>query len=188
MTAQMKQPYTQVKSRYEILRQMAREVVHEDLASVMPNKYGAAILKSNISLDGLTFQCLKELRKWEKNGLRRVAWDWDTVQKKYRTHPKRFELSIWHKELFLCSASIGKPTWSGGKLRLDYLESAPQGTPLDGLITDITIAAGVAYARAIGATQLRIMNPVNDKVKAHYLSKPSFSYDQKSNFCYRDLT
>lgn len=107
--------------------------------------------------------------------------------KKYRTHPKRFELSIWHKDFHLCSASIGRPTWGGGKLRLDYLESAPQGTPLDGLITDITIAVSAAYARTIGATQLRIMNPINDKVRSHYLSKPSFAYDKKGNFCYRDL-
>lgn len=70
---------------------------------------------------------------------------------------------------------------------MDYLESAPQGTPLDGLITDITIAVSAAYARTIGATQLRIMNPINDKVRSHYLSKPSFAYDKKGNFCYRDL-
>ena len=187
MTAQMKQPYTQVKSRYEILRQMAREVVHEDLASVMPNKYGAAILKSNISLDGLTFQCLKELRKWEKNGLRRVTWDWDTVQKKYRAHPKRFELSIWHKELFLCSASIGKPTWSGSMLRLDFIEANPNGSPLTALITDINLLCYRVYAKTIGANQLRIMHPVNEKVRDHYLSKKGFSYNEKGNFCFQDL-
>ncbi|VAW89804.1 hypothetical protein MNBD_GAMMA18-2343 [hydrothermal vent metagenome] len=63
----------------------------------------------------------------------------------------------------------------------------PQGTPLDGLITDIVITAGVAYARLIGATQLRIMKPINEQVKSYYLSKPGFSYDTRGNFCYRDL-
>ncbi len=122
-----------------------------------------------------------------KSGVRRVAWDWKTVQQKYRAHPKRFELSIWHMDLFLCAAAIGKPTFGGGRLRLDYLESAPMISPLSGLITDITIAAGVAYAGLIGATQLRITNPVNDDVKKHYLSKPGFAYSQQGNFCYRDL-
>lgn len=81
MAAQEKQTYTQVKDRYETLRQVAREVVHDGLGPVMPNKRGAAILKNDISLDGLTFQCQNELRKWENTGLRRVVWDWDVVQK-----------------------------------------------------------------------------------------------------------
>ena len=63
MTEQLKPTYTQVKSRYETLRQVAREAAHEALAPVMVNKRGAAILKSEISLDGLTFQCLKELKR-----------------------------------------------------------------------------------------------------------------------------
>jgi len=40
-----------------------------------------AILKSTISLDSFTFDCQKALRKWEKTGLRHVAWDWDEIQK-----------------------------------------------------------------------------------------------------------
>ncbi len=187
MTSQEKPTYRQVQSRYETLRQVARKIAFENLSPVMPNKQGMAILKSTITLDGVTLDCQRELRKWGKSGLRRVAWDWDEVLKKYRTHPKRFELSVWHKELYLCSASVGRPTWGGGKLRLDYLEPAPQGTPLDGLITDISISAGAAYARAIGAVQLRIMNPVNDRVKNHYLSKLDFSYNSRENFCFMNL-
>jgi len=188
MTAQTKPTYTQVKSRYEILRQVAREVAHEGLTPVLPNKRGAAILKSEISFDGFTSDCQKELQKWEKKGSRRVAWDWSAVQKKYRTHPKRFELSIWYRSWHLCGASIGIPTSSGGKLRLDFIEANPISSPLSGLIVDIVIAAGIAYAKAIGASQLRIMEPVNDDVKNLYLSKIGFFYNQKGNFCYRDLT
>jgi len=68
MTTQRKPIYIQVKSRYEDLRQVAREITHERLASVIPNKRGTAVLKSDISLDGLTLNCQKELRKWEKSG------------------------------------------------------------------------------------------------------------------------
>lgn len=187
MASKQQLHYSQVQSRYEALRNTAREVAHEGFPEVMSNKRGAAILKSHISLEGLTISCQRELRKWENSGSRRVAWDWELVLKSYRVHPKRFELSIWFKG-GLCGASVGRPTASGGKLRLDFLEAAPQGSPLDGLVTDITIATGVAYARAIGAAQLRIMNPVNDDVKNHYLGKPGFAYDQKGHFCYRDLT
>lgn len=187
MSAQPKPTYTQVKGRYEKLREIALKIAHDDFDAVMSNKRGKAILRDEIKLDVFTFKSQHELRRWEKTGLRRVAWDWDAVQKKYRTHPKRFELSIWHRNLTLCGASIGRPTWGGGKLRLDYLESAPMGTDLDGLVTDITIAAGAAYAKAIGATQLRIMNPVNDAVKAHYLSKPDFQYNSRDDFCFMDV-
>lgn len=72
-------------------------------------------------------------------------------------------------------------------MRLDYVEASPLGTPLDGLVTDISVAVAVIYARSIGAAQLRIMSPVNEKVRDHYLSKPGFSYDEKGNFCYRNL-
>ncbi len=108
--------------------------------------------------------------------------------KKYRTHPKRFELAIWHRKLFLAGAAIGRPTWGNGKLRLDFIESSPMGTPIDGLITEISIATSEVYADVIGATQIRIMNPINETVKKYYLSKAGFLYNQKDDFCYRDLT
>lgn len=187
MVAQKKPTYTEVKSLYENLRDKFRDVAHEEFPSVMLNRNKDAILKSDISLDGITLKCLKELRKWEETGLRQVSWDWDKVIKKYRTHPKRFELSIWYRKQVLCGATIGAPTWSEGKLRLDFIEANPISSPLNGLIVDIVIATGVVYADAIGATQLRIMKPVNDDVKELYLSKPGFSYNQEGHFCYRDL-
>ena len=187
MAVKQKRSYTEVKDYYEILRDEARIATHEELPVSLPNKKGGLIPRNLISLDGFTFDCQNQLRRWEVSGTRRVAWDWRMVQKKYRSHPKRFELSIWHMNLFLCGVAIGKPTCSGNKLRLDYIEATPMGTPLDSLITDIAITAGVIYSRAIGATQLRIMKPTNDAVKKHYLSKPGFAYDKRGNFCYRDL-
>lgn len=187
MIAQQKPSYTQVKNHYDTLRETARGIAYEQLPSTLLNKQGALILKNTITLDGLTFNCQKELRKWEKTSLRRVTWDWSMVLKKYCSHPKRFELSIWHKNLFLCGATIGKPTWSGSKLRLDFIEASPIRSPLSGLIVDLTIIAGAAYAETIGATQLRIMHPVNDNVKNLYLSKQGFAYNRCEDFCYRNL-
>ena len=121
------------------------------------------------------------------SGLRRVAWDWDKVLKTYRPKPKRFELSIWHEKHWLCSASIGKPTVKGSKLRLDLIESNPNGSSIDGLVIDINLICYKAYAKVIGATELRIMNPVNEIVRDYYLSKKGFSYSQKENFCFRNV-
>lgn len=188
MNTQPKPAFTPVTNKFESLREVARNATSESLAPVMSNKYGEAVLTSEVSLQGFNVNSQKELRRWENTGVRRVAWDWETVQYKYRTHPKRFELTIWHRDLTLCGASIGRPTFSGGKLRLDYLESSPLGTKLDGLITDITIATYAVYARAIGAIQLRIMNPVNMDVRDHYLSKPGFSYNRNGDYCFRNLT
>ena len=187
MSAQSKPTYTQVKSKFAQMRQTALEAAHETLPPVLSNKRGMAITKSEISLDGFTFKGQHELKRWENSDFRRVAWNWEAVQKKYRTHPKRFELTVWYRGLTLAGASIGRPTWGGGKLRLDYIEASPMGTPLDGLVTDIAITAGVLYARSIGAAQIRIMSPVNKDVRNHYLSKSGFKYNERDNFCFRDL-
>ncbi|MCW8875492.1 MAG: hypothetical protein OQK04_01065 [Kangiellaceae bacterium] len=179
--------YDEIKCRYEKLRRMSRAIALENLPPTLTGKRNIAICKSEISLKGITLECLHQLKRWQTSGSRRVVWDWKDVIQTYRPKPKRFELSIWHRDINLGDAAIGKPTCSGGKLRLDFIESSPLGTNLDGLIADIVIRAGITYAEAIGATQLRIMNPVNEQVKEHYLSKPGFRFDSHSNFCFRDL-
>ncbi len=187
MTASQKQTYAQIKDRYGLLRESARDIAYKRLPISLNNKQGALILKNDISFGGFTTNCQKELRKWEQHPSRRVAWEWDAVQKKYRTHPKRFELSIWHRKLFLTGAAIGRPTWGKGKLRLDFIEASPIKSQLSGLIVDLVIFTGEAYADIIGATQIRIMSPVNEDVKRLYLSKDDFSYDKQGDFCYRNL-
>ena len=179
--------YEETQDKYELLRMTVHKIAHENLPNVITNKMGLAILKSDISLKGLDFHSYQSLRVWNDSGQRVAPWDWDDVRKKYRSHPKRFELSIWHKQLFLCGASIGRPTVSGNKLRLDFIEANPTGSPLHGTITDIVILTGRLYAKAIGASQLRIMHPINKKVRDHYLSKGGFSFNEKGNFCFQDI-
>lgn len=103
-------------------------------------------------------------------------------------NPKRFELAIWYKGVFLSGLALGRPTWSNNKLRLDFIEGSPEKHALSGLVFDITVMAAETYADAIGASQIRIMNPINEKVRNHYLSgNRGFSYDKQENFCYKDL-
>lgn len=187
MIEQRKPDYAAVKGQYEALRENSRNSAYAALAPVLTNKRSQAILKNTLTFSGITVNCINELRKWEMSGLRRVAWNWDKVLKTYRPKPKRFELSIWHEKHWLCSASMGKPTVKGGKLRLDLIESNPNGSSIDGLVADINILCYEVYAQAIGATELRIMNPVNEIVRDYYLSKKGFSYNQKENFYFREV-
>lgn len=87
----------------------------------------------------------------------------------------------------LCSVSLGRPTWSAGKLRLDMIESAPEKTPLSGQTTKLTIIAAETYADIIGASQIRIMNPINSKVRSHYESLGFTYVGGKSDYCIKDL-
>lgn len=114
-------------------------------------------------------------------------WSWSQWASRYAAiYPKRFELTIWfHSKL--CSVSLGRPTWGAGKLRLDMIESSPEKTPLSGNISQLTVMAAEAYAINIGAQQVRIMNPINSKVRAHYESVGYFYVGGKSDYCIKDL-
>lgn len=183
----MQAAYKMVWDKYDGLRTEVLKIAHEQLPNVIPTQRGMAVLKSDVTLKGLDFMTFQKLIHWEESGRRVAQWDWDEVRKKYDSHPKRFELSIWYRELFLCGASIGRPTWSGSKLRIDFIEANPLGSPLSGAIADIVILSGKIYAKAIGASQLRIMHPVNDKVRNHYISKGGFSFDERGNFCFLEI-
>jgi hypothetical protein len=178
----MNKAHRQSEDRYETTRIDAREAAMSALPLVMPNRRGQAInLKREVSLTGIDFRASVRAQAWESspNRLPDVTLSWPGIAAKYaRTAPKRFELAVWFRDSLLCGLSLGQPTWSGQKLRLDLIEASPDKTPLSGVVADITIIAAKVYADLIGATQLRIMHPVNEKVKAHYLgSTMGFSYD-----------
>lgn len=184
---QKNQSFKATKEKYESLRSQVRESSYNSLPINLINKHKNLINKSSINLKGLDLSTQIELSKWELDSARKVGWSWVKVRDTYKYHPKRFELSIWNNKTQLCGASIGKPTRAGDKLRLDYVESAPQGTELDGLITDINLLVLNLYAKAINANQVRIMNPVNEDIRDYYLSKPGFNYNSEGNFCYKNL-
>lgn len=110
-------------------------------------------------------------RTWEMNPHRSAdaTWSWADGFRRYAyRHPKRFELAIWYRNAMLCGLSVGKPTYTGGALRLDVIEGSPERHPLKGQVVTLTVFAARAYAREIGADQIRIMRPVNDDVIRHY--------------------
>lgn len=186
----MKHTHRTTENQYEAIRDKARAIAIESFPLVMTNSAGQGInVRSAVSLTGINFKARTQANTWHGSAFRRVDWPWMKSVGNYAwLNPKRFEVAIWYKDLYLSGLALGRPTWSGNKLRLDFIEASPEKNALTGLVTDITIIAAVAHATAIGASQIRIMNPINEKVRNHYLSSNrGFSYDKQENFCYKDI-
>ena len=186
----MKETHRTTENLYDGIRIKARAIASESLPVVMTNSAGQGIsVRSSVSLTGIDFKARTQASAWHSSPFRKVDWPWMKSVGNYAwLNPKRFELAIWYKDQHLSGLALGRPTWSGNKLRLDFIEASPEKNALTGLVTDITIIAAVAHATAIGASQIRIMNPINEKVRNHYLSSGrGFSYDKQENFCYKDI-
>lgn len=166
------------EERYQQARTISRATAWEFLP---------VSLREAVSFRDIDVLAINLSRRWEEHPERRVLWDWRQIYSAYAfRHPKRFELAIWCSSL-LCGLSIGKPTWGEGKLRLDLIEASPQKTPLSGKAVQLTILAAAAYGRHIGATELRIMHPINNTVRQHYISHGFIYLGGKSDYCVRGL-
>jgi len=87
----------------------------------------------------------------------------------------------------LICISLGRPTYSGCFLRLDVVEARPKDLgDRPNVFDEILLAYGV-YARMIGATGIRIMNPVNEEVRAYYETF-GYTYASKSYHLFREVT
>lgn len=175
----MKQPSHQ---RTDLTYAQLREQSRAQAISKMPLR-----LQESVELEDITARSIAQLSRWETHPDRRVMWSWPQWTSRYAAiYPKRFELAIWFHSM-LCSASLGRPTWGAGKLRLDMIESSPEKTPLTGNTAQLTVIAAEAYALSIGAQQVRIMNPINNKVRSHYESLGYLYFGGKSDYCTKDL-
>ena len=122
-------------------------------------------------------------KPWESHSDRQVMWDWPSSWQSWKLrYPKRFECATWAGSR-LIGFAMGRPTYHATGLRLDYIEKSPEaGEPH----LDLTYLALYAYATLLGATYVKIMNPINKEVRNYYASK-GFKYDQKSNSCIRRI-
>jgi hypothetical protein len=117
---------------------------------------------SNLEFKLIDDLALSEAKKWED---RLVSWDWGNYGQFKMSYPKRFELALWHNNN-LTSLSLGRPTYNATGLRLDFMERNPDYSDIK--VFQITLAAMNVYADALGAKELRVMNPVNNEVKKYY--------------------
>ena len=120
---------------------------------------------------------------WQNHPSRLVDWDWPTSWHSWKmNYPKRFECATW-KGSRLIGFAMGRPTYHATGLRLDYIEKSPAASESH---LDLTYLALYAYATLLGATHIKIMNPINKGVRDYYEQK-GFKYDFRSNSCIRRI-
>jgi len=148
-----------VRNRYDEYKNQAREIAHEALPDYL----------QRIRLTSIDHRSIISSKLWVSNLKRRTEWDWSFAKNYCSTYPKSFDLSVWHGNQLL-SLSLGRPTYHGNSIRLDFVERTPDTDLYSGQIFTITRIAFETYGRLIGAEYIRIMEPINKKVISHYLS------------------
>ena len=123
----------------------------------------------SITLEDIDQKALAQSRLWNFMPERKVDFDWEvdcTIYKK--RYPKRFELAIWYNHN-LESLALGRPSFNGTRVRLELIERVAVNSVLKGKAFAITELALVAYAELLGAEEVRIMQPINEKVRNYYI-------------------
>jgi len=86
----------------------------------------------------------------------------------------------------LIGLSMGRPTYQGTALRLDVVEAAPSDLGDRPSIFETVLLAYGIYARLINAKQIRIMNPVNDRVRTYYESY-NYKYVADGDYLFKEI-
>ena len=143
-------------------------------------------MKDSLKFRTITADALNATKLWDKSTARRVDWEWIEGYSSFRfRYPKRFEAALWQNNS-LITLSMGRPTYLGGALRLDFIEARPRELgDRPSVFNEVLIAYGI-YARMINAKQIRIMNPINDDIKAYYETF-GYTYVAKQNYLYREV-
>jgi hypothetical protein len=163
----MQATHKQAEVKYRDLRTIAYELTLEQL----PYQDREAI-----SLGEITDAASVALNRRQDS--RTVDWDWRFGVGSYRKrYPNRFELAIWYNRA-LCGLSLGRPSFRGTRVRLDFVERVPGENPLAGRVVPVALTAYEIYARLIGASQVRIMDPLRGLVD--YYSSFNYVYVEGS--------
>ncbi len=165
------------EQRYDELRKLALEYAQEGLSP--QNKH-------NLKFKLITAEALSATKLWEKSASRAVNWDWFEGYSAFKfRYPKRFEVALWQNNS-LISLSMGRPTYHGSALRLDFVEARPRTLgDRPPVFDEILIAYGI-YARMINAKQIRIMHPINNDVRAYYETF-GYTYIANQDYLYREV-
>lgn len=162
------------EERYTRIRQAVLDEVNKDLISSSKQMGLRCKLIDQVAL--------MQTQRWSTSARRRVDWQWVEGYSLFKfRHPKRFEMALWHGSN-LVSLSLGRPTYNGSKLRLDFIEGGPE-KPEGVKVFEHTFVAMVGYAQVLGADELRVMNPINTDVKRYYETF-GLNYVPKSDYLY----
>lgn len=166
----MKVSHKTAEEKYRNIRSIAYEITMEEL----PYQDKKSILLSEIT-DAAIFS----FNSLTRNQERKVDWDWKFGAQMYRKrYPNRFELAVWHNNT-VCGLSLGRPSYHGTRVRLDFIERVSGVNALKGRVTPIAVTAYEVYARLIGASQVRIIKPAEALIT--YYSSLNYVFVKGSN-------
>lgn len=164
------------EERYTAIRKAVIGQVNQDLVNRREHGNKARLID---------IETLAHSKQWERSSKRRVDWDWMSGYSAFKfRYPKRFEMALWHNNK-LASLTLGRPTYSGHRMRMDFIEACPE-KPSDLKIFEISLFAIGIYAQMLGADELRIMNPINTQVRDYYASF-GLSYVAAGDYLYATL-
>ena len=132
-----------------------------------------------VKLTPINNEALKQNLEWKSSDRKppNGGWDWDSWVSDYRRkHHKRFEAAIWYGST-LCGLCLGKASERNIHVRLEVLEGSPDSNhPLRGRIAYIALTATELYGYACGASQVRIIDPVEGAINSY----KAIGYELKS--------
>ncbi len=141
----------------------------------------------NIRLTEINTNALNSSKDWNSSKTRIKNWDWVEGYSIFKfRYPKRFEMALWEAKS-LIGLSMGRPTYQGTALRLDVVEASPSDLNDRPAIFEAVLLGYGIYARLINAKQIRIMNPVNERVKSYY-EEYNYKYIAKGDYMVKDIT
>jgi hypothetical protein len=166
--------HTDAEQRYSVLRKDALRASEGVLKQDYPD----------LRLTTIDTMTLNAARQWEKYPNRKVDWDWLGHYPAFRfRYPKRFEVAVWYKKKLNC-LSLGRPTYTGTALRLDFIEGSPAKREI--AVFEVVITAMLTYGKMLGASEIRVMHPINEQVKSYYASH-GFTYLKHGDYLFRRL-
>lgn len=161
------------EERYSIIRKTVLNELNKDFFSSNQRNFKANLIDTS---------AIVQSKRWNFSSRRKVDWDWVEGYNAFKfRYPKRFEMALWHNDV-LASLSLGRPTYQGTQLRLDFIEGNPDKP--DGIkVFEPTFLAMLGYAQALGASELRVMNPINGEIRRYY-ERFGFTYIAKNDYLY----
>lgn len=93
------------------------------------------------------------------------SWDWERLLRRAWRRPSAFHLAIWSGER-LCGLAVGRvskrrPAGVRHTVSVHFIESShDRGHPLRHAIAPLVIGAAEAYGRLLGASRIRLVDPL----------------------------
>ena len=152
--------YQQTKRHYEDLRQVVYEFSEEEFRAL-----GATFSE-------ISYSDTVEADNWNwDNAEKTPSWEWRSLYHNYHSHSgiKRFDLAVRSRGN-LCALCYGVPSRGKLILKLHALSRRPQNNPLSGNVLSMVLFSADSYARLIGAEEMWLCNPMNNKLVSLYES------------------